>query len=470
MASALIQELLEMFPESQLTYVSNKDNELESLNFQTTLMSKVFLHYPEILLVFRTYNNKGKHLYTFLADGPRLITTNDMTRIVHVAIPESGSFSCLDKMFNIFKDFNPKWTMIKIFLVDPRIKGMGVLSKAFPSAEIIPSAFHICRNLLEYFHNPAETKALLVNALRTAMRSATMQNLQTLHMIIIKYVSKAFLRHMDIDLLLDDRIWAVQRWRNEYESVLYYQNMEATYSKISELFVKTLSFEINICSVAKYIQESIAGCGVPDFRTCNRHELALLNCLPEGAASQGVDGESETVPESAIIIRESLDHICTPAASKLCSKELAIAVESMKLISAENAIVNIQLIENPQHVWDNQRRCTCYFNQFLQLPCRHIMAVLVANKEDFKAEMISSFWWRKGSYSDISSLLSADVLEILNGVNKQQNNGKQFSVENMMDKIMRSLAQCNDVEFERRYNALREMADSWIGPYEQVKL
>ncbi|XP_053549521.1 zinc finger SWIM domain-containing protein 1 [Bombina bombina] len=466
MATFTVQKLLRYNPGSQLKYELNKADELISLSFQTSLMSKVFFQYPEMLLLLQAHNGKGKSLYIFLVDGPRLTSKNNASKIMHIAVPKNESPECLVKMFSHFKDFNPNWLMIKIFLVDPNFIGMEAIIKVFPSVEIVPSAFHICRKLQQHFYISADIHGLLVNILRKAMCSATGQNLHSLYTLIHKFANKDLLKKMNVELLLVDRVWALHRWRSKYESYLYYQNMEATYCEITQIFGKNLTFESNICALGKYIQDQTVDCGVPDVRSCRPHELDLLKCTPNEAV---VDGDAANETETEVLIRNSLDRICIPAAFKLCSKELSIAVKSEKLFDTQNGDMNITLLETPQHLSNNLKSCTCYFNQFLQLPCRHILTVLVTSKKPVEPVMIPSFWRSESIEEDTTVQLSADILEILNCESKD-NHEKQFSIDDVTNQIAKSLAECSDEQFQRRYNMLRELADAWIGPYEQVKL
>jgi len=45
-----------------------------------------------------------------------------------------------------------------------------------------------------------------------------------------------------------------------------------------------------------------------------------------------------------------------------------------------------------------------------------------------------------------------------------------LAVALLTEEVGQLLQHCSQEEFERRYNTLRELADSWIGPYEQVQL
>ncbi|KAM4622752.1 zinc finger SWIM domain-containing protein 1-like isoform 1-T2 [Discoglossus pictus] len=473
MAFESIQKLMEIDPGSQMVFQLNDESELECINLQTSLMTKVFVQYPEVQLIMRSHNNKGKALYTFLADGPRLKTENYYTRIVHIAVPKNETPEGLALMFNHLKDYNPKWEKIRIFLVDPNFKGANVIADLFPSAEVIYSVFHICkffqRKISEQFLSDQKGSTLM-NTLKKCMNAPTEENLQKLHTVLKSCLKLDRLTLLMLGCLLVGRIWDLHRWRVFNVCLIYFSNMEVISHDISEIFRKKQSLKSNIIAVVNYIREHTGNWGVPDLRKCIPSELSLLNGKQGGTASQGIAEASEKESETAEFIRKSIDRICIPGASELCMNELSVALNAEQLISTDGDKVNIQLLENPQQViWKDPKRCNCHFNKCLQLPCRHIQAVLNVNKEDVKPEMIPSYWQKQSAEVDSPIPVSPDILEIMNSESKDIPED-QLRANCMGKQIMRLLAECSDEVFQQRYNTLRELADAWIGPYEQVKL
>ncbi|MEE6526824.1 hypothetical protein FKM82_027702 [Ascaphus truei] len=462
-----MQRLLGCNSGSQVAFQVNKDSELDSINFQTSLMTKVMMQFPEVLLLLRIHNAKGKALYIFIADGPRLKTTCEMTKLVHIAVPKNETPNGLAQMFHTMKDFNPNWAEIRTFLVDPQFRGGDAVAKAFPSSEVVLSVFHICKSFQHKISRmplPHQTHALLVKALKNTMCSATVGNLLKMHTILQEFVRPGWLEQLNPEWLLVNRIWALHRWRSWSECCFYFENMETLNRELGDVFSGGFSLESTIIKVANLIQEGTVNKPVPDVRNCSSYEEALLK---GGEAASPTDSDMES--ENAKIIKESLDRICMPAAAELCLKELEVAQKSVQLMGTNEDQVNIQLLENLQEVrLEIPSSCTCHFNQCLHLPCRHILAVLDTKKEVLMPEMMYSSWLSRGP-APTATPVPQDILDILQSESKGAS-GKHQSVEVLSNQITHLLAECNTEEFHRRYNTLRELADAWIGPYEQVKL
>ncbi|KAM4691602.1 zinc finger SWIM domain-containing protein 1 [Rhinophrynus dorsalis] len=474
-----LQSLQDEDPGSQVAFQFDKEAMLETVHFQTSLMTKVFMKFPEVLLIIRSHNDIGKVLYTFVADGPHLGTGYEMVKIVHVAVPKNETPEGMADMFTVLKDFNPSWSKIRIFLVDTHFKGTSDISKAFPSAEVVRSAFHVCKYIQEKIYQlslPEKTEELLVNALKNTLCTATDGNLRKMHVILHQFVKPDVVKQLKPNLLLVDRIWALHRWRSRHDCFLYFQKMEAISREFSQIFNKYRSVESNFTILAKYIKEQTSSCGVPEMRVCSVQDMALLNGKQWPQVTIGLPAniitniENRKECEAAELICQSLDRICIPAASDLCKKELSAAQKSVPLIGSKEDIVNIQMLEHPHEVnWESPKKCTCHFNQCLKLPCRHILAVLNADKEVLKPEMFDSSWQKQSNGFENILPVPVDTLEIMKGDAKELPE-KQMRVDIITNKITQLLTQCSDEVFQRRYTTLRDLADAWIGPYEQVKL
>ncbi|MEE6527609.1 hypothetical protein FKM82_029099, partial [Ascaphus truei] len=266
MAFQSMQKLLECNSGSLVTFQVNKDSELDSINFQTSLMTKVMMQFPEVLLLLRIHNAKGKALYIFIADGPRLKTTCEMTKLVHIAVPKNETPKGLARMFHTMKNFNPNWTEIRTFLVDPPFQGGDAIAKAFPSSEVVLSVLHVCKsfqNKISQLPLSHQTGLLLVNALKNTMCSATADNLRKMHTILQEFVRPGWLKQLHLEWLLVNRIWALHRWRSWSECGVYFENMETLNREFGHVFNEGLSLESTITKLAKLIQEGTVNKPVP---------------------------------------------------------------------------------------------------------------------------------------------------------------------------------------------------------------
>lgn len=185
---------------------------------------------------------------------------------------------------------------------------------------------------------------------------------------------------------------------------------------------------------------------------------------PEGDSDEEINRRTEEH------IKQSLKDICTEPAARLCLSEFAVVQKSVQLIGTGEDALSVQVLEDAHSVdLKGLSSCTCHFNQVFQLPCRHILAVLNSDRKTLQLEMLSR-QWQKGSDAHQAGQDSADgLLEVLKS-SWDESLDKSLVVSFLTAEISRLLTHCSREEFEHRYRTLRELADSWIGPYVEVKL
>ncbi|KAG6930105.1 zinc finger SWIM-type containing 1 [Chelydra serpentina] len=556
MALVTVKELLSFDCGSLVAYQLDKNSQLDSISFQTVLMRNIFVHFPDVIFIHRTHNPRGKALYMFMVDRPFLKLQGEMTKVIHFAVPAKESAESLAHMYRTFKAFNPEWKKIKTFLVDPHFRLLQTLSEAFPSAEVQLSVFHVCKHLQQKIHQMSLeciSERLILNALRNTMCAATESNLKMMHTILSDFVKPDLLPQLHTHWLLNDKIWAMHRWRNWMECNQYFKDLEIITRGLSQVFCTGLSLEICITSLAKHYQKCVSK-RPPDavvfsvnplsstmstetvFQslpaqdsppTSHNPQIALQNQPAQSSppVSPSLTAAHQKWPDPLVLqnplptpqsplllqnqlanpqspldplsheikleiitedpkgdqavecnqetedcIRQSLRDICTEPAARLCLNEFAVAQKSVQLIGTNEDIVNIQILEDTHKV--NQRglkSCTCHFNQAFQLPCRHILAVLNSDKKILQPEMLSEQWQKEPNISQAGQNGTDGLLEVLKS-SWNESLDKSLAVSFLTAEITRLLTQCSSEEFDRRYNTLRELADSWIGPYVQVKL
>ncbi|XP_048354730.1 zinc finger SWIM domain-containing protein 1 [Sphaerodactylus townsendi] len=508
MAEDTVKELLSLECGSLVTYLLDKNSHLDSISFQTMLMRHVFVKHPEVVLIHRTHNLSGKALYTFMVDKPFLKLEGEMTKVIHFAVPTKESAKGLASMYRTFKAFNPEWKQIKTFLVDPRFRLLPKLAEAFPSADVQLSVFHICKHLQQKIcHVTLEfhTKRLLLSVLRNAMCAPSEGNLKKMHVILSDFVKPTLLPQLHPNWLLNEKIWSMHRWRTWEECSQYFKDLEMITCNLSQVFCVRLSLESCITGVSTYYQKSLVKSSLEAF-LCPTNLLSqdissqpnqaalsssaantlrpLLPRDPSAAAPQSspaaADQEAsaeERMQEAAVPdeeatqrICQSLAVICTDPAATLCLNEFAVVQSSVCLMGTSADTISIQVLEDAQTVsHKGLGSCSCHFNQTFQLPCRHIVAVLNSEGKALEAEKVPR-QWRKGHRDAQPGQRSAkDPLEVLRS-SWDSSLDKYLAVSFLTEEISRLLSQCSSEEFDRRYSTLRELADSWIGPYEQVKL
>lgn len=454
MALAMLKELLVDDPHPPLLlYQVSKTCQLDTLNYQSCSMQDIFARFPEVLFIHRTYNPWGKVLYTFLVDGPQVQLEGHLARAVYFAIPAKEDAEDLAQMFQVFKKFNPLWERVCTILVDPHFLPLPTLAMEFPTAEVLLSAFHICKFLQGKFYQLAleqPVEQALLASLQSTMCSATASNLRKLYTLLCTCVPPSQLSELHSHWLLNDRIWLAHRWRSRAESSRYFQGLEVTTRVLSLSFGASPSVEQGMAALLRYMQQNTAG----------KESFSL------GGSPTGHHGPSDLNPKSPgqlveARIQHSLNAICTGPAAQLCLGELSVVQKSVHLIGSGSEKMNIQILEDMHRVQAQPlASCSCDFNQVFHLPCRHILAMLSARGQVLQPDMLPAAW-TEGRAASLDSILHSKCSEALD---------KHLAVALLTEEVGQLLQHCSPEEFARRYRTLRELADSWIGPYEQVQL
>uniref|UniRef100_A0A8C2T391 Zinc finger SWIM-type containing 1 n=1 Tax=Coturnix japonica TaxID=93934 RepID=A0A8C2T391_COTJA len=412
--------------------------------FQRANMGALFARFPQALLVHRFCAPSGRALYIFVADGPCLAVRRAAGRVVHLAVPRNETASGLARMCEAFRAFNPAWWRTRVLLVGPDLPEPMALGQAFPAAEVRLSAFHVCKHLQEQIQRlglEPRAERLLLSTLQSTMCGATEGKRKEMHRVLNETVPPDLLPRFHAHWLLTDKIWATYGERGSKKSD-YFMELEAVTQGLSQIFSAELFLETCIASLAKYYQK----------------------CVSEGSPCDTVISP----PDAEECIMQSLSDICTDSAARLCLSELAVVQKSVQLIGTNADAVSVQILEDAHRVTqEGLGSCTCHFNQTFQLPCRHIQAVLNSERKTLQPEMLER---QKGC--DVIQGMQDDADHLLEDLESpwDESRDKYLAVSSLTAEVSRLLASCSTEEFELRCSTLRALADSWIGPYMQVKL
>ncbi|NXL03461.1 ZSWM1 protein, partial [Mesembrinibis cayennensis] len=438
-----------------------------SISFQSAAMGRVFACFPRALLLHRAAGPAGRALYVFLVAGPAPALRGGMARVVHLAVLQDESAGSLSRMYGAFRAFNPTWAETRLLLVGPGLPQPPTLAQAFPAAEVQLSVFHLCKRLQQQVQRLAlegRAERLILAALSDTVCAASKSRRRKMHALLRDLVMPGLLPQLHIHWLLDEEIWAAHRERSWGESSSYFRDLEIVTQGLSQVFSAGLSLESCITSLAQHYQKYVSK-SAPDRRAAR----AASQSLPaSGPPITPLEEEINRQTEERI--KQSLSDICTEPAARLCLSEFAVVQKSMQLIGSGEDALSIQVLEDAHRVdLKGLSSCTCHFNQVFQLPCRHILAVLNSDRKTLQPEMLSR-QWQKGCDAHQAGRDSADgLLEILKS-SWNESLDKSLVVSFLTAEVSRLLTHCGREEFERRYRTLRELADSWIGPYVEVKL
>ncbi|NXS69213.1 ZSWM1 protein, partial [Pandion haliaetus] len=452
-----------------VAYELGAGGRMASVSFQSAAMGGVFARFPRALLLHRAAGPAGRALYVFLVAGPAPGLRGGMARVVHLAVPRDESAGSLARMFGAFRAFNPAWAETRLLLVGPGLPQPPALAQAFPSAEVQLSVFHLCKRLQQQVQRLALegcAERLILAALGDTVCAATESSRRKMHALLRDLVAPDLLPQLHIRWLLDDEIWAAHRERSWGEGGNYFRDLEVVTQGLSQVFSAELSLESCITSLAQHYQKCVSK-SPPDAATCSapHHDHRAARAAPQSLpASEEINRRTEEG------IKQSLSDICTEPAARLCLSEFAVVQKSVQLIGTGEDALSIQVLEDAHRVdLKGLSSCTCHFNQVFQLPCRHILAVLNSDRKTLQPEMLSR-QWRKGCDAHQGGPDGADgLLEILKS-SWNESLDKSLVVSFLTAEVSRLLTHCSREEFEHRYRTLRELADSWIGPYIEVKL
>uniref|UniRef100_A0A669P2N2 Zinc finger SWIM-type containing 1 n=1 Tax=Phasianus colchicus TaxID=9054 RepID=A0A669P2N2_PHACC len=449
-----------------VSYELDAEGRMASVSFQSAAMGALFARFPQALLVHRACAPSGRALYVFLADGPWLAVRGAAGRVVHLAVPRDESARGLARMCEAFRAFNPAWWRTRVLLVGPDLPEPVALGQAFPGAEVRLSAFHVCKHLQEQIQRLGlehRAEQLLLSTLHSTMCKATESKRREMHRVLSETVPPELLPRFHAHWLLTNKIWAVHGERGFKKSCDYFMELETVTQGLSQVFNAELFLETCIASFAKYYQKCVSETP-PNDAVCS-------TACPDLRAASQTPPTSNSPLQAEERIMQSLSDICTEFAARLCLSELAVVQKSVQLIGTSTDAVNVQILEDAHKVTqEGLCHCTCHFNQTFQLPCRHIQAVLNSERKTLQPEMLGR-QWQKGHDVVIESVQgSADyLLENLESP-WDESQDKFLAVSSLTAEVSQLLTCCSTEEFELRCSTLRALADSWIGPYMQVKL
>ncbi|XP_067410021.1 zinc finger SWIM domain-containing protein 1 [Emydura macquarii macquarii] len=319
MALVTVKELLSFDCGSLVAYQLDKNSQLDSISFQTVLMRNIFVHFPDVIFIHRTHNPRGKALYMFMVDRPFLKLQGEMTKVIHFAVPAKESAESLAHMYRTFKAFNPEWKKIKTFLVDPHFRLLQTLSEAFPSAEVQLSVFHVCKHLQQKIHQMSlecVSERLILNALRNTMCAATESNLRMMYTILRDFVKPDLLPQLHAQWLLNDKIWAMHRWRSWMECNQYFKDLEIITRGLSQVFCTGLSLETCITSLAKHYQKCVSK-RPPDAVLCSVNPLSSTMSTETVFQSLPAQDSPPTSHNPQIALQSQPDQNSPPISSSL---------------------------------------------------------------------------------------------------------------------------------------------------------
>ncbi|KAG6608893.1 uncharacterized protein IUM83_12773 [Phytophthora cinnamomi] len=120
--------------------VDSDTNVARVVTFQTGKMKRLFKDFPEVVLVDSTHNTNANRykLSSFMVHG-----VFGKGQYVHHALVESEHKVNLRRVIENFKQNNPEWSHIRVFMTDKAVHEKDVLREEFPDATQLLCQWHV---------------------------------------------------------------------------------------------------------------------------------------------------------------------------------------------------------------------------------------------------------------------------------------------------------------------------------------
>ncbi|RWS18712.1 uncharacterized protein B4U80_07169, partial [Leptotrombidium deliense] len=118
------------------------DNELLGVHFQDQRMKQMFEHYPELVIYDATYKLNNLRMPIFLL---LVVDGNGESEIISIWFVKSESHFVFTSMANIFKQQNPSYEAIEVFMADKDFADREAVKECFPGKYIGICIFHVLR-------------------------------------------------------------------------------------------------------------------------------------------------------------------------------------------------------------------------------------------------------------------------------------------------------------------------------------
>ncbi|POM65008.1 Hypothetical protein PHPALM_19375 [Phytophthora palmivora] len=120
--------------------VDSKTNVARVVTFQTAKMKRLFKAFPEVVLVDSTHNTNANRykLFSFMVHD-----VFGKGQYIHHALVESEHKVNLRRVIDIFKQNNPEWRNIQVFVTDKAVHEKDVLREGFPDARQLLCQWHV---------------------------------------------------------------------------------------------------------------------------------------------------------------------------------------------------------------------------------------------------------------------------------------------------------------------------------------
>ncbi|XP_008519881.2 zinc finger SWIM domain-containing protein 3 [Equus przewalskii] len=480
----VMKNFLKVDEGSMASFSVGNSQDLDRLSFQSSKMSNLFIRFPENLLLHRVENAQGHILYAFLVENKER-----ESRVVHFAVLKAETATSVAKMLSIFTEFNSDWPKVKVVFVDPSFPHRAILQEIFPAARILLSIYHTTRLLEKKLHRSSahpSFKRLMKEALREAVfvtSDASVQNLCQMSQALLDGELFSFLQAHWFSCEL---LWYMHVRKGLHACNTYMDSLDVVTSKVSSLFREQQSLLDCILRFVDYIDF---------FNTKGLKNLPMAppklkrarpaSIPPKSKKAFGICGGSltrllvdERKPDPQLLqqqpqvqpsrggMLDTLHQSGSELAYKLCHNEWEVVQNSTHLVDMAGSSVDVQLLEDSHQVSKDGCSCSCSFQQWYHLPCRHILALLHTSQKPVGEAMVCRRWQKRYQHllGPSGELRNPVVVPNTGQPGKQ---GRNDMIQDLSRELANLLMQSEGPELEERCSTLRKIVDIWADPCQQ---
>ncbi|XP_008569821.1 PREDICTED: zinc finger SWIM domain-containing protein 3 [Galeopterus variegatus] len=484
----VMKNFLKVDEGSMASFSVGNSQDLDRLSFQSSKMSDLFIRFPENLLLHRVENAQGHILYAFLVENKER-----ESRVVHFAVLRAETATSVAKMLSIFTEFNSDWPKVKVIFVDPAFSHWAVLQEIFPAARILLSIYHTTRLLEKKLHRSSANpsfKRLMKEALREAVFVTSDASLKNLCQMSQALLDEDLFSFLQAHWFSCELLWYMHVRKGLHACNTYMDSLDIVTSKVSSLFREQQSLLDCILHFVDYI-DSFNTKGLKNLPTAppKLKRARPASMPPKSKKAFGICGESltrlpveEAKPDPQQVqlqqqpqvqpyqggMLDTLHQSGSELAYKLCHNEWEVVQNSTHLVDMAGSSVDVQLLEDSQQVSKDGCSCSCSFQQWYHLPCRHILALLHTSQQPVGEAMVCRRWQKKyqhllgpnGEPQDHGVVPNADQPE------KQ---GRKDMIQDLSRELANLLMQTEGPELEERYSTLNKIVNIWANSCEPAE-
>ncbi|XP_022350020.1 zinc finger SWIM domain-containing protein 3 [Enhydra lutris kenyoni] len=457
--------------------------DLDRLSFQSSKMSDLFIRFPENLLLHRVENAQGHILYAFLVENKER-----EGRVVHFAVLQAETATSVAKMLSIFTEFNSDWPKVKVVFVDPSFPHGAILQEIFPAARILLSIYHTTRLLEKKLHRSSANpsfKRLMKEALREAVFVTSDASLQNLRQMSQALLDEQLFGFLQAHWFSCELLWYMHVRKGLHACNTYMDSLDVVTSKVSSLFREQQSLPDCILRFVDYIDffntkglknlptappklKRARPASVPPkpkkaFGACwgSLTKLAVEEPKP-GAQQVELEQQPQMRPSQGGML-DALHGSGSQLAYKLCQNEWEVVQNSTHLVDLAGSSVDIQLLEDSHQVSKDGCSCSCSFQRWYHLPCRHILALLHTSQKPVGEAMVCRRWQKRYQHLLGPSGELRDPVMVLN-TGQPGKEGRNDMIQDLSRELANLLMQTEGPELEERCSTLRKIVDIWADP------